>query len=40
MRRVRIKAEGAGYYHCVSRIIERRHILAEAEKELPAMTDN
>ena len=26
MRRPRIKAEGAGYYHCMSRAIERRHI--------------
>jgi len=33
MRKPRIKAEGAGYYHCMSRIIERRHILGHAEKE-------
>ncbi len=33
MRRARIKAEGAGYYHCMSRIIERRHILGSKEKE-------
>lgn len=33
MRRPRIKAEGAGYYHGMSRIIERRQILREAEKE-------
>jgi putative transposase len=33
MRRPRIKAEGAGYYHCMSRIIERRHILGDSEKE-------
>jgi putative transposase len=33
MRRPRIKAEGAGYYHCMSRIIERRHILDDAEKQ-------
>jgi len=33
MRRPRMKAEGAGYYHCMSRIIERRAILGEAEKE-------
>lgn len=33
MRRARIKADGAGYYHCMSRIIERRHILNPVEKE-------
>ena len=33
MRRVRIKAEGAGYCHCMSRIIERRHILKDREKQ-------
>ena len=33
MRSARIKAEGAGYYHCMSRIIERRMILQEKEKE-------
>jgi hypothetical protein len=33
MRRPRIKAEGTGYYHCMSRIIERRYILGDAEKE-------
>ena len=33
MRRARIKADGAGYYHCMSRIIERRQILSEAEKQ-------
>ena len=33
MRSARIKAEGAGYYHCLSRIIERRMILQEGEKE-------
>ena len=33
MRRPRIRAEGGGYYHCMSRIIERRHILGETEKE-------
>ena len=32
MRRPRIKAEGAGYYHCMSRVIERRHIFGHAEK--------
>jgi len=33
MRGARIKAEGAGYYHGMSRIIERRHILREPEQE-------
>ena len=33
MRSARIKAEGAGYYHCMSRIIERRMILQDKEKE-------
>jgi hypothetical protein len=32
MRRPRIKAEGAGYYHAMSRIIERRYIIGEKEK--------
>ena len=33
MRGARIKAEGAGYYHGMSRIIERRQILREPEQE-------
>jgi putative transposase len=33
MRHVRIKAEGPGYYHCMSRIIERRYVLGPAEKQ-------
>ena len=33
MRTARIKAEGAGYYHCMSRIIERRMAMGEKEKE-------
>ncbi len=33
MRRARIKAVGAGYYHCMSRVIERRHIFSATEKE-------
>ena len=33
MRGARIKADGAGYYHCMSRIIERRMILQDTEKE-------
>jgi len=34
MRGARIRAVGAGYYHCMSRIIERRMILNDSEKEL------
>jgi hypothetical protein len=26
MRMSRVKAEGQGFYHCISRIIERRYI--------------
>jgi len=33
MRRPRIKSDGAGYYHCMSRIIEKRMILDDLEKE-------
>jgi REP element-mobilizing transposase RayT len=33
MRQARIKADGGGYYHGMSRIIERRHILGPVEKE-------
>ena len=33
MRRPRIKADGAGYYHCMSRIIERRHVFGNREKQ-------
>ena len=33
MRRPRIKAEGAGYYHAMSRIIERRHLIGDREKK-------
>ena len=33
MRRARIRAQGAGYYHGMSRIIERRHLLGQTEKE-------
>ena len=33
MRRARITADGAGYYHGMSRIIERRHVLGQPEKE-------
>lgn len=34
MRRPRIKANGEGYYHCMSRIIERRQILGASEKQV------
>ena len=33
MRTARIKADGAGYYHCMSRVIEGRYIFQEQEKE-------
>ena len=33
MRSARIKAEGAGYYHIISRVIERKRVLARSEKE-------
>jgi REP element-mobilizing transposase RayT len=36
MRRARLKVPAdapAGYYHCVSRVVDRRHILGEVEKE-------
>ena len=33
MRRARIKAEGAGYYHIMSRAIEGRFIFGQPEKE-------
>jgi hypothetical protein len=33
MRSARITAEGEGYYHGIPRIIERRRILGEAEKQ-------
>ena len=34
MREARIKAEGAGYYHIMSRAIEGRFIFGTPEKEL------
>ena len=33
MRTARIKADGAGYYHCMSWVIEGRYIFQEQEKE-------
>ena len=33
MRTARVKAEGAAYYHIVSRVIERRMVMGELEKE-------
>jgi REP element-mobilizing transposase RayT len=34
MRLPRIKSEGPGFYHCISRVIERRFILQDREKEV------
>jgi REP element-mobilizing transposase RayT len=34
MRTARIKVESGGYYHCMSRVIEKRHILGRVEKEV------
>lgn len=33
MRKARITADGSAYYHCMSRIIERRFVLGAVEKE-------
>jgi REP element-mobilizing transposase RayT len=33
MRKSRLKFEGTGYYHCMSRIIEKRFIMGDLEKE-------
>lgn len=33
MRSARVKMDGGGYYHCMSRVIERRMILGDVEKE-------
>lgn len=33
MRRARLKGTGGDFYHCISRIIERRFVLQETEKE-------
>ena len=33
MRKSRLKLEGTGYYHCMSRTIEKRFIMGEREKE-------
>jgi hypothetical protein len=33
MRTARVKGEGASYYHCISRVIERRMLLDDSEKE-------
>ena len=35
MRHSRIKADGAGYYHCMSRIIEQRMILGDNSLSVP-----
>ena len=34
MRTARIKGEGGAYYHCMSRVIERRFLLGEVEKAM------
>jgi REP element-mobilizing transposase RayT len=34
MRMPRVKAEGQGFYHCISRIIERRYIFQDEQKEV------
>ena len=34
MRRARITSENGGFYHVISRIIERRRILGDPEKEV------
>jgi hypothetical protein len=31
MRMPRVKAEGQGFYHCISRIIERRYIFEDEQ---------
>ncbi len=33
MRKARLVAEGLSYYHCMSRVIERRYLLTDDEKE-------
>lgn len=33
MRSSRIKSEGLGYYHCMSRVVDRRMILGDVERE-------
>ena len=33
MRQARIRGEGTSYYHCISRVVDRRFILGDAERE-------
>ena len=33
MRSARIKADGQAYYHCMSRVVDRRMILGDLERE-------
>ena len=33
MRTSRIKSDGRGYYHCMSRVVDRRMIMGDAERE-------
>jgi len=34
MRQARLRGEGLSYYHCISRVVDRRYIFQEEEKEL------
>lgn len=33
MRHARIRGEGKSYYHCISRVVDRRFVLHAEEKE-------
>jgi len=33
MRGLRLKGEGKCYYHCLSRVVDRRFVLGDREKE-------
>jgi len=33
MRQARIRGEGLSYYHCLSRIVDRRFLLGDEERE-------
>ena len=33
MRQARIRGEGTSYYHCISRVVDRRFILGDTERE-------
>ena len=34
MRQARLRGEGQSYYHCISRVVDRRYIFQDEEKEL------